>query len=258
MTAAAATAAAAGAVVVGVGPGLGLALVRRFAAGGMKVAMIARNAAALEGFRATLAGEGLAAEPFAADAGAPASLAAALAAARARHGPPAVLVYNAALIEPARFLTPSGIAEARYAGAPGWQARGAPADPAYLAHSFAVNVAGALQAAQAVVPAMVAAGRGTILLTGGVLAFGPWIEWGPVALGKAALRSLGQSMALEIGPRGVQVAVVAIHGTMAAGGPYDPDRVAGLYWQTHLRPPAEWTVDVHFRADAADGRDPDR
>ncbi|MCL4186282.1 MAG: SDR family NAD(P)-dependent oxidoreductase [Rhodobacteraceae bacterium] len=246
------------AVVVGAGPGLGLALVRRFAAAGMRVAMIARRAGALAGYRAGLAAEGLDALPLAADAGEPASLAAALDAARAAIGPPDVMIYNAALIEPARFVTPSGIAEARYAGAPGWRAHGAPVDRTYLGQSFAVNVAGALQAAQAAAPDMVAAGRGTILFTGGVLAFGPWIEWGPVALGKAALRSLGQSLALELGPSGVQVAVVAIHGTMARGGPYDPERVAGLYWQTHLRPAAEWTVDVHFRADAADGRDPDR
>lgn len=246
------------AVVIGAGPGLGLALVRRFAEGGMRVAMIARRAGALAGYRGRLAAAGLDALPFAADAGDPAALAAALAAARAGHGPPEVLIYNAALVEPARFVTPSGIAEARYADAPGWRARGAPADLAYLHRSLSVNVAGALQAAQAVAPAMLAAGRGTILLTGGVLAFGPWLEWGPVALGKAALRSLGHSLALELGPSGVQVAVVAIHGTMARGGPYDPDLVADLYWRTHLRPAADWSADVHFRADAADGKDPDR
>ena len=104
---------------------------------------------------------------------------------------------------------------------------------------------------------MIERGRGTILLTGGVLAFGPWIEWGAVSLGKAALRSLGHSLFKELTPHGVQVATIAIHGTMAKDTPYDHDRVADAYWQVHERPVGEWEPDYHFKPGADDGADPD-
>ncbi|MDN2568338.1 SDR family NAD(P)-dependent oxidoreductase [Aquibium sp. A9E412] len=245
------------AVVVGAGPGLGLALIRRFARGGMAVGFLARRAEAVAGYQAALDAEGLDTRGFVADAGDAPAVGRVFAELRRSHGEPDVLIYNAAIVEPSRFVTPSGIAEARYGAAPGWQARGAPIDAEALVDGFRTNVAGALHAAQQVAPGMIARGRGTILLTGGVLAFGPWIEWGAVSLGKAALRSLGHSMFKELAPHGVQVATVAIHGTMAKGTAYDHDRVAEAYWQVHMRPPARWEPDVHFKPGADDGGDPD-
>ena len=245
------------AVLIGAGPGLGLALVRRFARGGMAVGFMARRPEAVAAYQRELDAEGLETRGFVADAGDPASVSAVHAELRGIHGDPEALIYNAAIIEPSRFVTPSAIAEARYSGAPGWKARGEPVDFDYLMDSFRTNVAGAHHAAREVAPAMIARGHGTILLTGGVLAFGPWIEWGVTSLGKAALRSLGHSLYKELTPYGVQVATVAIHGTMAKGTPYDHDRVADAYWQVHLRPSTEWEPDFHFKPHMDDGRDPD-
>lgn len=245
------------AVVVGAGPGLGIALIRRFARAGMAVGFIARRSEAIVRYQAALDMEGLTTMGLAADAGDPAAMSVVLAQLRRTHGDPDVLVYNAAIIEPSRFVTPSGIAEAQYGSAPGWTAHGEPVGFDYLMASLRTNVAGALHAAREVAPAMIARGRGTILLTGGVLAFEPWIEWGAVSLGKAALRSLGHSLFKELTPLGVQVATVAIHGTMARGTPYDHDRVADAYWRLHRRPPAEWEPDFHFRVSDEDGGDPD-
>lgn len=245
------------AVVIGAGPGLGIALVRRFAQAGMTVGFMARRPAAIAGYQAMLDAEELETKGFVADAGAPDQVSRVFAELRASHGDAELVVYNAAIIEPSRFVTPSGIAEAQYSTAPGWKARGEPVGFDDLVASFRTNVAGALHAAQQAAPAMIARRRGTILLTGGVLAFGPWIEWGAVSLGKAALRSLGHSLFKELQPLGVQVSTVAIHGTMAKGTAYDHDLVADAYWRLHRRPPAEWEPDFHFKADAADGADPD-
>lgn len=245
------------AVVIGAGPGLGIALVRRFAQGGMTVAFMARRADAVAAYQRELQDAGLETIGFVADAGDPASVSNVFAALRESHGAADALVYNAAIIEPSRFVTPSGIAKAQYSTAPGWKARGEPVGFDELMASFRTNVAGALHAAQQVAPAMMERRRGTILLTGGVLAFGPWIEWGAVSLGKAALRSLGHSLYKELEPRGVQVTTVAIHGTMAKGSPYDHDTVADAYWRLHTRPRSEWEPDYHFKVDAADGGDPD-
>ncbi len=245
------------AIVVGAGPGLGLSLIRRFARGGMTVGFMARRAQAVSEFQRALDFEGHETRGFAADAGNPQAISDVLAQLRVTHGHPDVLVYNAAIIEPSRFVTPSGIGEARYASAPGWKAHGKPVDFDYLIDSFRTNVAGAAHAAREVAPAMIARGRGTILLTGGVLAFEPWIEWGVTSLGKAALRSLGHSLYKELTPHGVQACTIAIHGTMAAGTAYDHDRVADAYWQVHARARSHWTPDFHFKPDEDDGRDPD-
>ncbi len=245
------------AVVVGAGPGLGRALVRRFAQAGMAVGFVARRAEAVAEYRSAFDVEGLSTAGHVADAAVPATLDRAFAAIAEAHGDPELLVYNAAIVEPSRFVTRSGIETARYADAPGWAARGDPVDFDALVEGFRSNVAGALHAARRVAPAMIDRGRGTILLTGGILAFGPWIEWGAVSLGKAALRSLGHSLFLELRPLGVQVSVVAIHGTMAKGTPYDHDLVADAYWHLHRRPASDWAPDFHFKAAEGDGRDPD-
>ncbi|MBO6718435.1 MAG: SDR family NAD(P)-dependent oxidoreductase [Rhizobiaceae bacterium] len=241
------------ALVIGVGPGLGKALVRRFSRGGYTTGFAARRAEAVADYQSEFDGAGLSTRGFVADAAVPADMDRVF----DECGAPEVVVYNAAIIEPSRFVTPSGISEAQYSSAPGWKANGEPVSVDYLVASFRTNVAGALHAVQRAAPSMIKAGKGTVLLTGGVLAFGPWIEWGAVSLGKAALRSLGHSLFKELTPFGVQVATVAIHGTMAKGTPYDHDRVADAYWQVHVRPRAEWEPDFHFKPHADDGADPD-
>jgi NAD(P)-dependent dehydrogenase (short-subunit alcohol dehydrogenase family) len=245
------------AIVIGMGPGLGQALVRKFARNGFAVAFVGRNAAAQERHEAAMRAEGLEVTGFPGDAGQPEQMDAVHRAIADRYGAPELLIYNAALIEPARFVTPSGLAEAQYGTAAGWSARGEPADFDYLIDSFRTNVAGAHHAALRVAPGMIARGRGTILLTGGVLAFGPWIEWGVTSLGKAALRSLGHSLFKELAPHGVQVSTVAIHGTMQAGTAYDPDRVAQAYLDLHNRPAGDWAPDFHFKVDHQGEGDPD-
>lgn len=244
-------------VVIGMGPGLGQALVKKFAREGHQVAFVGRRAEAITRHELELRAEGLDVAGFVGDAGNPEQMDKVHAAIRERHGAPEVLVYNAATIEPARFVTPSRMGEVKYGTADGWKAHGEPASVDYLVDAFKTNVAGALHAAQAVAPDMIERGRGTILFTGGVLAFGPWIEWGVTSLGKAALRSLGLSLEKEMSEAGVHVCTVAIHGTMQAGTPYDHDLVADAYWLLHMQPRAEWQPDYHFRQDAEDGGDPD-
>jgi len=245
------------AIVVGMGPGLGQALVRKFAGNGFAVAFVGRRAHAIADYERNLRAQGLEVAGFAGDAGRPGQMDPIHRSIRDTYGDAEVLVYNAAIVEPARFVTRSGLAEAKYGTAEGWRARGEPASFDYVVDTFRTNVAGAHHAAASVAPAMMARGRGTILLTGGVLAFGPWIEWGVTSLGKAALRSLGHSLFKELIEHGVHVSTVAIHGTMQAGTPYDHDLVAQAYLDLHLQPADQWTPDFHFKI-ASDGEtDPD-
>lgn len=245
------------AIVIGMGPGLGRALVRTFAGAGFSVAFVGRSAGAIADHEAVLRAQGLDVAGFVGDAGKPDVMDEVHRRIRERFGDAEVLVYNAAIIEPARFVTRSGLSEAKYGTADGWRARGEPASFDYVVDAFRTNVAGAHHAAASVAPGMIARGSGTILLTGGVLAFGPWIEWGVTSLGKAALRSLGHSLFKELVGHGIHVSTVAIHGTMQAGTPYDHDLVAQAYLDLHRRPAGEWAPDFHFKPDDDGEGDPD-
>jgi NAD(P)-dependent dehydrogenase (short-subunit alcohol dehydrogenase family) len=212
------------AVVVGAGPGLGLAVAARFAVEGFRLALVARNPDKLD----TSALAGAPALLAAADVGDPVALRAAFATIRAEAGDPTVLVYNTSLWVP-----------------------GKPTELDYDAFvtGLRVGAAGALVAVQEVAPAMRAAGRGTILLTGSSLALRAPATSAGLAPAKAALRSLALTMALELSPDGIHVATVTIAGVMAAGTYYDPALIAQVYWDLHLEgvdPPDGWRSEVLY------------
>ncbi len=209
--------------VVGVGPGVGLAVARRFAREGFRTALIARRAAAVE---AAAAGIGPGARGFAADAGDVAALRGALDAAAAALGPVGVLVFNAVA---ARLAIPSALA------------------PEALVEEFRVNVVGALVAAQAVLPAMRAARRGTILLTGGGFAFEPIPPMASLGVGKAGLRNLAFSLAKELEPEGIHVATVTIGGMVQDSGFFAPDAIAERFWELHAQPPGGFQREIVHR-----------
>ncbi len=130
-------------------------------------------------------------------------------------GPCDTLIYNAAVLNPSSPLDLT---------------------PSQLRKEFEVNLIGAHVATRAVVPAMLDRGSGALIFTGGGLALEPFPEWTSLALGKSALRSLAFSLFKEFAPRGVHVAVVAVCGIVAPGGPFDPDVIAAEYWRLATRP----------------------
>ena len=216
-------------VIVGAGPGLGLAVARRFVREGAAVALIARNPQRLAGMVEELrahAVQGSSAAAFVADASEQAELRAALASVRAALGDPTVLVHHLSIPVP-----------------------GAPTGMPY--EDFMAGLAGGigalLVAAQELVPAMRAAGRGTVLVTGGGLAFSPSVQNAGIAVQKAGVRSLALSMAKELQPAGIHVATVTVLGVLQPGGYYDPDRVAEVYWEVHNEPPDSWRTEVRYR-----------
>lgn len=245
------------AIVIGIGPGLGRALVRKFASNGFAVAFVGRRPAEIAAHQQELRAEGLDVTGFVGDAGDTSQMDGVHERIRQHYGDAAVLIYNAAIIEPSRFVTPSGIKEAKYGTANGWSSRGEPADHDYLMDTFRTNVAGAHHAVQSVVPAMIARKSGSIFLTGGILAFGPWIEWGVTSMGKAALRSMGHSLAKELNPLSIHVSTIAIHGTIQAGTPYDPALIAQTYLDLHEQPREAWSADYHFKVEGQRDGDPD-
>ena len=226
-------------IIVGAGPALGLALARRFGSAGHRVGLIARNADRLRRLTASLDADGVAADWRLADAADEQRLRRAIAELEEVCGPSDTLVYNAAVMRSAGPLTLT---------------------PQQLRSELDVNVVGGLVAAQTVAPGMVDRGRGAIIFTGGGLALEPYPEWAGLAMGKSALRSLSLSLYKELAPSNVHVAVIAICGIVAAGGPFDPQVIAETYWDLANQPPRTDRREIVFQPAGTDPfyNDPER
>jgi NAD(P)-dependent dehydrogenase (short-subunit alcohol dehydrogenase family) len=226
------------AAVLGVGPGLGAAVARRFAREGFAVALMARSEESVAGAWDGIEKIGGTALPVAADATAPASVEAAFGRVREELGDPEVFVYNAGAFQMGGILEIS---------------------PERFDECFRANCAGAFYAAQQVLPAMVEAGRGTILLTGATAALRGSARFSALAVGKFGLRALAQSMAREFGPQGMHVAHVIIDGQINTPSARErspnredhtmlsPDAIAETYWQLHSQDPTTWTLELDLR-----------
>ncbi len=215
------------AFVLGMGPGLSAALAERFALGGHAVVGFARNPGKSADLASNLAAEGHRVELRAADAGDFDGLRAAIAAAEREVGPAEALIHNAYR---ASFAPPSAVR------------------PEEAVSDFRVNVAGALAAAQAVLPGMLARGRGTVLFTGGGLALDPtgWLDAASLAVGKAGLRSLALTLNKELAPKGVHVGTVTVAGAIQPGTPFAPGRIAEAFWRMHETPAGAKPAEVVF------------
>ena len=225
------------AVVTGVGPGLGAALARRFARD-YAVAINARRASYLATLGDELRATGATVFEAPADLGDRAATEAAFTAIGDRLGPPDVLIYNA--------------------GGGNWGNITEISADQYEA-SWRVNAFGAFVAAKAVVPAMITRGRGVILFTGataGVKAGAKSIAFGPA---KFAMRGLAQSLARDLGPKGIHVAWINVdgiidiprlrenHPRVKSEDLLKPDAIAETFWHVAHQDPSAWTMELEVR-----------
>lgn len=110
---------------------------------------------------------------------------------------------------------------------------------------------------------MLPRGRGTILFTGATASLRGSAGFAAFAGAKHGLRALAQSMARELGPRGIHVAHPIIDGaidtefirenfperyaTRDAQGILDPQHIADAYWHLHQQPRDAWTHELDLR-----------
>ena len=85
-------------------------------------------------------------------------------------------------------------------------------DPKGLEQNFQVNTMGLLYMARAVVPHMLEAGHGAIMVTGNTASWRGKPQFAAFAPTKTAQRILAQSMVRTLGPRGVHVSFLVIDG----------------------------------------------
>ncbi|HXF77907.1 MAG TPA: SDR family NAD(P)-dependent oxidoreductase [Usitatibacter sp.] len=222
------------AVVVGVGPGLGMSLARRFARGGMEVVACARNPAKVEALARDIPGVRL----EACDATKPADVARVFAQVGKTHGAPALVAFNAGAYER------GGILEIK---------------PEDFERCWRVGCFGGFLVGQAAARLMAEKAEGTILFTGATASLRGGAGFANLAVPKFGLRALAQSMARELGPRGIHVAHVIIDGQIASDSRRDmaaqrgplsllsPDSIAETYWQLHAQPRDAWTHELDLR-----------
>ena len=221
-------------VVAGVGPGTGTALARRFAAGGYRVAMLARNAERLAELEREIEG----ARGYAADVTDAARVKEVVEQISADMGAPRVLVHNAVAGQFGQFLDVT---------------------PDALEHTFRTNVLSLMMLGQAVVPHMIANGDGAIVVTGNTSALRGVANFAAFAPSKAAQRILAQSMARSLGPHGIHVAYVVVDAVIDvpwtrqafSSRPDDffaqPAAIADTVYYVAHQDRSAWTFDVDLR-----------
>lgn len=213
-------------VVAGAGAGLGAAIARRFGREGAQVVLLARTVSRLEDVTGGLRRQGVDAHALPVDLADPESVRRGFVTLGDRFGHPGVLVYNAS-----RYI----------AGMP------TSVDVGDLVHGFMVGAAGALVAVQQAAPAMRAARSGTVLLTGSGVGVRPFVGSAALGVQKAALRNLASTLADELEPDGVHVAMVTIDGVIGKGEKFAPDALAEAYWHLHTQPRTAWDREIVIR-----------
>jgi len=171
-------------VVAGVGPGLGRAIALAGAREGADVVLAARTAARLDDVAkeiAELGRRGLAVPTDLADAAAADRL---VAAAHDAFGRIDAVVYNALAMPPIKEL---GVVSLEALNA-----------------SFDVNVIAALRLTRLFTPAL-AESQGSVVMINSMVVRFSQRTMGPYKLTKAALLAMAQSLATELGPRGIRV-----------------------------------------------------
>lgn len=230
------------ALVVGAGDATGGAIARRFAREGYVACVTRREADKLQPLLAQIRADGGEAHGFGSDARNEEEVAALYADIEARIGAIEVAVFNIGANVPSSILEETARKYHKI-----WEMA-----------CFAGFLNGR-EAARCMVPR----GRGTILFTGATASLRGSANFAAFAGAKAALRALAQSMARELGPRGIHVAHVVVDGAIDTefirsnfperyalkeqDGILDPEHIAENYWMLHRQPRDAWTHELDLR-----------
>lgn len=226
------------AVLVGAGDAIGAAVARRFAKGGYTVCIARRDAAKSQALVDEMKADGFDVRAFSVDARQETAVQEFFAQVEKDIGPIEVCLYNAGsnvnkpLLETTEKLFFKAWELACYGG--------------FLVGREAARY-------------MTQRGRGTILFTGATASLRGSAGFHNLAVGKAGLRALAQSMARELHPKGVHVAHVVIDGRIRPprigqlGNPAGPDdmlepaAIADAYYHLYNQPRSAWTHELDLR-----------
>jgi NAD(P)-dependent dehydrogenase (short-subunit alcohol dehydrogenase family) len=230
------------ALVAGVGDGLGGAVARRFAKAGFTVVLVARSADRLERIASGIEAAGGRGLAYVADIREEAAVTKLFDDVEAEVGPVSVAVFNAGSNYRNSILdTPAEMFE-----------------KVWRLSCYAGFLVGR-EAARHMTPR----GHGTLIFTGATASLRGGANFAAFAAGKGGARLIAQSMARELGPKGIHVASVIIDGMIdsprvrenfperVAEKPQDgllkPDDIAEVYFHIHQQPRNAWTFEVDLR-----------
>ena len=195
-------------VITGVGAGNGASFSRRFTREGYRVVMLARNLTYLE----TLAKEIPGSVAMECDVRDPDAIRDVFARIQEEIGTVDTLIYNAGAGEWASIMDTS---------LEGMQS------------SWATNTLGLVACAQQVIPSMTENGEGNIMVIGATASLRGGAQSTAFASAKAAQRSVAQSMARDLGPKGIHVGYLIIDGIIDIERTRErfPDRANDFFMQ---------------------------
>jgi NAD(P)-dependent dehydrogenase (short-subunit alcohol dehydrogenase family) len=215
-------------VVVGVGPKNGRALAERFAEEGYAVALLSRSTDYTEGLAEEVGGRAYACDVTDGEA-----IRETFARVRRDLGEVEVLLYNAGS---GQFGTFEDVPDEAFEK--GWQ----------------INVRGLLQSAREVVGSMRQNRCGAIVVTGATASLRGKPMTAAFAQAKAAQRSLTQSLARQLGPEGIHVALVIVDGRIGTddqtgeeGTTLRPSDIAETIYHIATQPKSAWSFEVDVR-----------
>jgi len=230
------------AIVIGAGDALGGAIARRFAREGFDAVIVRRHADQLEPLAETIRAEGGRAHPFGLDARQEDQMVGLFDRVEADIGPVEVCVFN--IGANVRF----GIEETT--------AR-------VFFKVWEMACFGGFLAGREAAKRMTPRGRGTILFTGATASVRGREGFAAFSSAKHGLRAVAQSMARELGPKGVHVAHTLIDGAIDTAfirdnfpdryalkdrdGILNPEHIADAYWMLHRQPRDAWTHELDLR-----------
>lgn len=232
------------ALIIGAGDATGGAIARRFAREGYTACVTRRSLDKLQPLLDQIHAEGGRAHGFASDARQEDEVVALVAQIEADIGPIEVLVFNIGANVPCSILDETARKFFKI-----WEM---------------ACLGGFLNGREVAKRMVTRSGRAqTILFTGATASLRGASHFAAFAGAKHALRALAQSMARELGPRGIHVAHVVVDGAIdtafirdnfperfalkAQDGIINPDHLADNYWMLHQQPRDAWTHELDLR-----------
>jgi NAD(P)-dependent dehydrogenase (short-subunit alcohol dehydrogenase family) len=232
-------------LVVGAGDATGGAIARRFARGGYPVCAVRRHLDKLQPLLDAIRAEGGVVHGFASDARKEEDVVALVDRIEQDIGAIEVLVFNIGANVPSSILEETGRKYFKI-----WEMA------CFGGFLYGREVAKRMVAREG-------AHKGTIIFTGATASLRGSANFAAFAGAKAALRALAQSMARELGPRGIHVAHTIIDGAIDTefirenfperyalreqDGILNPDHIADAYWMLHQQPRDAWTHELDLR-----------
>ena len=180
-------------IVTGVGPGVGTALVESFCDAGYDVAMLARSEERLEALKETLQAKHQSAHAYVCDVSDEAQVNEVATQILSERGTPDVVIHNAIAGRMGSFLE-------------------VPAEE--FARNYQVNTMGLVYLAQTLMPSMMAAGRGMLMVTGSKYAHEASGRMVTFAVAKSSQRLFLESVAPELKESGIDTSYVIIDGVV--------------------------------------------